>query len=342
MSQPRKAPIPLAEPDGPVPRLHVAPGPHVSAGVTTWRMMADVLVGLAPVVLAAVWLFRWHAVLQIAVCVASCVAAEAVFARLRGRRPPLTDGSALVTGLILGLSLPWSAPVYVGIVGSVVAIGIGKAVFGGLGQNLFNPAMVGRAFVMISFASVLGATAYVRPDGPLEIVTRATPLTVAKEAAGELPGLWPLFLGNVNGSLGETSALACLLGGIYLCWRRAAAWEIPVSMILSAAAVAGVANLVDPDTPLTVLHHLVGGSLLFGAVFIATDPVTSPLAPRARAIYGAGIGALVIFIRIFSNYPEGVVFAVLLMNATVPLINRWTIPKPFGAREAAAMNGGES
>ena len=336
MSKARAQPIPLAEPDGAVPRLHVAPGQHVSAAVTTWRMMVDALIGLAPALLAAIWFFRWYAVAQVAVCMASCLVAEELFARLRGRRATLTDGSALVTGMILGLSLPWSAPVYVGVVGSFVAMGVGKAAFGGLGQNIFNPAMVGRAFVMISFASVLGATAYVRPDGPLEIVTRATPLTLAKEAAGELPGLWPLFLGNVNGSLGETSALACLVGGLYLCLRRSAAWEIPVSMLATATIVAGIANLVDPDTPLTVLQHLVGGSMLFGAVFIATDPVTSPLAPRARAIYGAGIGALVVFIRIFSNYPEGVVFAVLLMNATVPLINRWTIPAPFGAREATA------
>lgn len=330
MSKPDTLPIPLAEPEGQTPRLHVAPGPHVSASGTTWRMMADVLIGLAPVVLAAIWLFHWYAVAQILICVVSCVAADALFARMRGRGLPLADGSALVTGAILGLSLPWSAPPYVGVVGSFVAIGLGKAAFGGLGQNIFNPAMVGRAFVMVSFASVLGATAYVRPDAALEIVTRATPLTLAKEAAGDLPGLWPLFLGNVNGSLGETSALACLVGGLYLCLRRSAAWEIPVSMLTGAAAVAAIANLVDPSTPLTVPQHLVGGSLLFGAAFIATDPVTSPLAPRARAIYGAGIGALVVFIRVFSNYPEGVVFAVLLMNATVPLINRWTIPRPFG------------
>ncbi|MCP4201701.1 MAG: RnfABCDGE type electron transport complex subunit D [bacterium] len=340
MSKPEKLPIPLAEPEAEVPRIHVAPGPHISAPVTTWRMMVDVALGLLPVLLAAVWFFRWHAVLQVAVCALGCTAAEAVFARLRGRRAPLADGSALVTGLILGLSLPWSAPVYVGVVGSFVAIGVGKAAFGGLGQNIFNPAMVGRAFVMISFASVLGATAYVSPEGPLDIVTQATPLTVAKEAAGEMPGLWPLFVGSVNGSLGETSALACLIGGLFLCLRRAAAWQIPASMIVSAAAVAGLANLVNPETPLTVLHHLAGGSLLFGAVFIATDPVTSPLAPKGRAVFGAGVGALVIFIRLFSNYPEGVVFAVLLMNATVPLINRWTIPRPFGAPKKATVSDG--
>jgi electron transport complex protein RnfD len=296
-------------------------------------MMLDVLVGLTPVMAVSVMVFRWHAVLQISICVASCLVAESLFAFWRHRRPPVSDLSTVVTGVILGLSLPWSAPWYVGVVASFVAIGVGKAVFGGLGQNIFNPAMVGRAFVMISFASVMGATAYVRPGEELVVLTQATPLTAAKQAAdSDLPGLWVMFLGNVNGSLGETSVLACLLGGLYLCWRRAAAWEIPASVIVGAALVAGVANLVNPETPLTVLHHLVGGSLVFGAFYIATDPVTSPLTRRGKIFFGAGIGVLVIVIRLFSNYPEGVVFAILLMNAMVPLINRWMIPKPFGGR----------
>jgi len=188
--------------------------------------------------------------------------------------------------------------------------------------------------VMISFASVMGATTYVRPGASLEILTQATPLTVAKEAAGPVPDLWPLFVGNVNGSLGETSALACLLGGLYLCWRRAAAWEIPLAMVAGAAATAALANFLNPDTPLTVLHHLTAGSLVFGAFFIATDPVTSPLTRRGRTLFGAGVGVLVVLIRIWSNYPEGVVFAILLMNSTVPLLNRWTIPRPFGGSPA--------
>ena len=317
-----------------VMRLEVASGPHVGARATTQRMMADVLVGLVPVVGMAVWQFRWYAGLQLAVCVISCALAEVLFAALRGRRATLSDLSAVVTGAILALSLPWSAPVYVGVVASFVAVGVAKAAFGGLGNNIFNPAMVGRAFVMISFASVLGATSYVRPGAALEIMTQATPLTAAKEAAGGIPELWPLFLGNVNGSLGETSALACILGGLFLCIRRSASWEIPVSVIAGAALTAGLANLVDPDTPLTVSYHLAAGALLFGAVFIATDPVTSPLAPKGRVIFGVGVGVLVVFIRLFSNYPEGVVFAVLLMNSTVPLINRCTIPRPFGRLEA--------
>jgi len=294
-------------------------------------MMVDVLLGLAPVMGMALVVFRWYAVVQICMCVAGCLVAESLFAYWRGRRAPLSDLSAVVTGSILGLSLPWSAPWYVGVVASFVAIGLGKAVFGGLGQNIFNPAMVGRAFVMVSFASVMGATAYVHPDAALEVLTQATPLTAAKEAAGvELPGLWLMFLGNTNGSLGETSVLACLLGGLYLCWRRSASWEVPLSVLLGAMVVAGLANLVNPDTPLTVLQHLLGGSLVFGAFFIATDPVTCPLTVRGKVVFGAGVGVLVVVLRLFSNYPEGVVFAVLLMNAMVPLINRWMVPRPLG------------
>lgn len=340
-----ETPVPAAKPKTPevapdsAPRLHVAPGPHLSnSAFTTRRMMIDVLIGLAPVLIASVVVFRWYAILQVGICVASCLVAEWLFALWRGRRAPLADISTAVTGVILGLSLPWSAPWYVGAVASFVAVGLGKAVFGGLGQNIFNPAMVGRAFVMISFASVMGATSYLRPGATLEILTQATPLTAAKEAVGlELPALWPMFLGNINGSLGETSVLACLVGGLYLCWRRAASWEIPVSVMVGAAVVAGLTNLVDPETPLTVLHHLAGGSLVFGAFYIATDPVTSPLTSKGKVVFGAGIGILVVLIRLFSNYPEGVVFAVLLMNAMVPLINRWVVPLPLGGARREAL-----
>lgn len=321
--------------------LHVAPGPHaVAAGTTARRMMLDVLIALAPVLAMAIWVFRWYAVFQVALAVASCLAAEELFARMRGRRAPLDDLSAAVTGAIFGLSLPWSAPWHVAVIGSFAAIGLGKAVYGGLGQNLFNPAMVGRAFVMVAFASSLSGAAYTRPEASLLVLTQATPLSAAKEAAGAaLPGLWPLLLGTVNGSLGETSVLACLLGGVYLCVRRAASWEIPLAVLGGASAAAALHNLLAPATPLTVFHHLAAGALLFAAVYIATDPVSSPLTRRGKAIYGAGIGILIVLIRVLSSYPEGVVFAVLLMNAGVPLINRATIPTPFGGAPEAAAKG---
>ena len=317
---------------GPQPHLHVAPGPHlVDPRSTTRRMMSDVLLALVSVFATSLVVFRWYALLQVSLCVASCVAAEWLFEAWRGRGAPLSDLSAVVTGSLLGLSLPWSAPWYVGVVASLVAIGLGKGVFGGLGQNIFNPAMVGRAFVMVSFASVMGAGSYVRPGAAIDVLSQATPLTAAKQAVdADLPGLWALFVGNSNGSLGETSVLACLLGGLFLCWRRSAAWEIPSGVLVGATAAAAIANLIDPETPLTVLRHLVGGSLAFGAFFIAHDPVTSPLTARGRAIYGLGIGVLIVVIRSLSNYPEGVVFAVLLMNAMVPLLNRWMIPVPLG------------
>ncbi len=334
---PNKPPT-VAQKDAPMERgLQVAPGPHLSStGLTTRRLMLDVVLALVPVFAMAFYLFRWFAVLQVGICVVSCMVVDAITSLWRGSRPSLHDASAIVTGVILGLSLPWSAPWYVGVVASVVAIGFGKAVFGGLGQNIFNPAMVGRAFVMISFASSLGATAYVRPEASLEILTQATPLTAAKELSGSIPELWALFVGNSNGSLGETSVLACLVGGLYLCLRRSAVWQIPVSLLVSAAVVAGIANLLMPETPLTVLGHLTSGALVFSAFFIATDPVSSPLNTRGQVIFGAGIGALVVVIRLFSNYPEGVVFAVLLMNAVVPLINRVTIPEPLGGLPADA------
>ncbi len=343
----RSAAAATAQAKSEAPAVTVAPSPHISSGALTTRwMMADVLIGLVPVVAMAIALFRWHAVVQLGLCILTCLAAEALFSWVRRQPASVDDGSAIVTGAILGLSLPWSAPWHIAVIGSVAAIGLGKAVFGGLGCNIFNPAMVGRAFVMLSFAKQLGASAYVVDASNLQIVTEATPLTLAKKVAAGLASgaisigdaqvqmesarhLWPLFLGNVNGSLGETSALAVLIGGLYLCVRRSASWQIPLGVLLSGFVLAGAANLLGL-TPFTALHHLVSGALLLGAFFIATDPVTSPLTPRGKFFFGLGVGALIVLLRVFSGYPEGVMFAVLLMNAAVPLLNRWTIPRPVG------------
>lgn len=312
------------------PTIHVAPSPHVSNMVMTTRgMMLDVLIALVPVAAAAFLFFGWLAAKQLLTCVAASLAAEAIFTRMRGRLLSLTDLSAIVTGLILGLSLPATAPWYVGCIGAVVAIGIGKLVFGGLGMNIFNPAMVGRAFVMIAFAGSMAASGYVMPGEGVDALSQATPLTAFKQS-GVIAPLSSLFWGNVNGSLGETSVLACLLGGIYLCVRRSASWEIPAGILLSVLFIAGVVNLFNLGAAWTVLHQLASGALLFGAFYIATDPVTSPLTSRGKWIYGVGIGAVIMLLRYFSGYPEGVMFAVLLMNAVTPLINRWNIPRPFG------------
>jgi electron transport complex protein RnfD len=298
-------------------------------GMTTHNMMRDVLIAFGPVVFAAVYYFRWLAVKQLLICVIASLVAEAIFTRMRTRPLCLGDLSAVVTGAILGLSLPATAPWYVGCIGAVVAMGIGKMVFGGLGMNIFNPAMVGRAFVMIAFAGNLAASGYIDSASGVDILTRATPLT-AYQQTGATTAMNLLFWGHTNGSLGETSALACLLGGLYLCFRRVASWEIPAGVLISVVIISGLANLANLSNPWTALHHLLGGALLFGAFFIATDPVTSPLTAKGKWIFGVGIGALVMLLRLLSGYPEGVMFAVLLMNAVTPLINRWTIPRPFG------------
>lgn len=321
---------PADPPPAAAPALSVGPGPHVfSSALTTRRMMFDVLVGLLPLAVAAVVLFRQHAVFQMTIGVVSALAAEWIFMRMRGRAATLSDGSAAVTGLILALSLPASAPWYVATIGSLAAIGLSKVAFGGIGQNIFNPAMVGRAFVMIAFPAALGASGYIIEKSSIDILTHATPLTALK-MAGETAALGPLFVGTTNGSIGETSALAALLGGLYLCLRRTASWEIPAGAIAAVLVFAGLPGLFHPGAAWTVWHHLAGGAFLFGAFFIATDPVSSPLTPRGKFVFGAGFGALVLMIRALSGYPEGVMFAVLLMNALVPLINRWTIPTPVG------------
>lgn len=329
-----KAPTTAADVDAPV--IHVAPSPHVAnQGLTTRSLMVDVVLGLGLVVIAAVVFFKLHAVKVIAITTAACMAFEWIFVKMRGREPTLGDASAAVTGLILALSFPWSTPWWICVIASMMAIGLGKVAFGSLGQNIFNPAMVGRAFVMISFSAFLGAGAYVDAQAAGTILSQATPLTAARVGAS-IPELWPLFLGNTNGSLGETSALASLLGGLYLMIRRTASWEVPIAMFVVLGVLAGATQLLVGPTPalpamkITVLQHFTSGAFMFGAFFIATDPVTSPLTRNGKFWFGAGISFFIWVLRTFSNYPEGLMFAVLLMNAAVPLINRWTVPVPVG------------
>jgi electron transport complex protein RnfD len=313
-----------------MPAIQVGHSPHLyNISFTARRMMIDVLIALLPVAAMSVYLFRMYAVKQMGICLFTCMAAEAAFVRMRGRDFSLTDCSAAVTGIILGLSLPATAPWYAGVIASVVAIGIGKVIFGGLGMNLFNPAMVGRAFVMIAFAGVMAASGYESTGTGIDAITQATPLNAFKQMGITTP-LGDLFFGFTNGSLGETSALACLIGGIYLCIRRTASWEIPAGVIAAVLVMGGIADFTGGTSDWTVMHHLCSGSLLFGAFFIATDPVSSPMTARGKFIFGAGVGFFIMVLRFFSGYAEGVMFAVLLMNAVTPLINRWTIPTVMG------------
>jgi len=312
----------------PEPITHVAPSPHVDQkAMTTRRMMTDVLIALVPLMVVSIVVFRQAAVIQLALCVGTCLVVEVVMTFFRRKPLSIFDASAIVTGVILALSLPATSPWYVTVIAGASAIILAKMLFGGLGQNIFNPAMVGRAFVMICFAQFVGANAYVDANSSIAALTQATPMTAFKEG-GVLATLWQLFLGNTNGSLGETCAPACLLGGLFLCLRRTAAWQIPAGVLLSTAVIGGLMQLGGSE--FTVAHHLLGGALLFGAFYIATDPVTSPITPKGRWIFGLGLGAMVMLYRSLSGYPEGVMFAVLVMNAVTPLINRWTIPTPVG------------
>lgn len=317
--------------DVPVHKLQAVTSPHVSnTSFTTQRMMIDVLIALVPVIGMSIYVFEMYAVKQLVICIASCLVAEALFTKMRGKAFSLGDCSAAITGIILALSLPGPAPWYVGFIASFIAIGIGKVIYGGLGMNLFNPAMVGRAFVMIAFAGSMAASGYLDTGSAVDAITQATPMDAFKQS-GTSTDLMSLFIGLTNGSLGEVSAIACLVGGVFLCIRRTASWEIPAGVLLAVIILGGISDLVSPNPAWTVLHHVFGGALLFGAFYIATDPVTSPLTPKGKFIFGIGTGAFIMLLRIFSGYPEGVMFAVLLMNAVTPLINKWTIPKPFGA-----------
>ncbi|MCG3179453.1 MAG: Electron transport complex subunit RsxD [Phycisphaerae bacterium] len=303
------------------PLLETTTGPHLwERAFTTRRMMIDVLIGLLPVTAAAVWFFRAAAVCQIVTCVVAALAAEYVFTFARRKPFSLLDGSGLITGLILAFSLPPGLPPYMSAIGAIVAVALGKMIFGGLGYNIFNPAMVGRAFLMACFTAEMTTWA-----APVGATTGATPL-----AAGGA-SLLKLFEGNVAGSLGETSAAMIILGGLWLLLRKAGDWRLTAGMLIGVALVAPVDHWArESGHSLTVLQHLLSGAVLLGAFFIVTDPVSSPLTKPGRWIFGLGVGMLTVVIRIFGNNPEGVMFAVLVMNAMTPLLNRWTQPRPVG------------
>ncbi|MDO4630274.1 MAG: RnfABCDGE type electron transport complex subunit D [Planctomycetia bacterium] len=319
-------------------QLEVTSSPHLFRGHrSTRRMMFQVILALMPAVAVSLWVFKAFALYQLGLCVLVCMISEWFFALLRGQRATLEDNSAIVTGLILGLSLPWNAPWYVSVFGSLIAIGVGKAAYGGLGSNIFNPAMVGRAFVMLSFATAMGGSAYqVQDMDELAIVTQATPMTILKSEEGpaQLDGdpvsvLKMCFAGVHNGSLGEASGLAILLGGLYLIIRHNGAWRVTVGM-LATVFILGALTSVNENPIYYGLFYLTNGAVLFGAFFIATDPVSNPITPAGRWWFGIGVGVLTMVFRLFSSYPEGVMFAVLIMNAVSPLLNHVTIPKPFG------------
>lgn len=329
-------------------KITVSPAPHISQKLSTQRVMADVIIGLAPAVVAAAVFFRVPAVLVMATCVASCMFFEWLCNVIRKKENSLGDLSAVVTGLILAMSLPPAIPLWAVVIGSGFAIIIAKMLFGGLGSNIFNPAMAARAFMTASFGVLMTTwTVPATMDAQMPQVTaantaattQATPLAWAKMAMKEQADVkeanWMVknaFWGNVGGCLGETSSLALLIGGVYLLIRRTITFHLPAAVLAAAFVFAAIFYLIDPTKYAVPWLHLFGGGMLICAFFIATDPVTAPLSVKGMWIFGAGVGALIMLIRLIGEYPEGVMYAVLIMNAVAPLIDRACKLVPAGGK----------
>ena len=314
-------------------KLLVTSSPHIHSTITTRRLMADVLLALLPAALAGIYFFGLRALGMMAVSVATCLASEALCCVVARRHGALSDGSAAVTGLLLALTLPASAPYWVAAVGGVFAIIVVKALFGGLGQNLFNPALAARAFLMLLFPASLTRFAAVGVRLPaaamsVDVVASATPLHYM--VMPQLPELSLLdaFLGNMPGCIGEVSALALLLGGAYLLARKVITWQIPVGYLATVALL----TLVFPkgSQPFAWMgYELLCGGLILGALFMATDYATSPVTPLGQLVYGMGCGVLTVVLRYFGLFPEGVTYAILLMNACAWDFDRILPPKRF-------------
>jgi len=341
-------------------KITVSSSPHISKPLSTRRVMLDVIIGLVPAMVAAGYYFRIYAFVLIATCVISAVATELLCNVIRRRPNPfesLGDFSAVLTGIILAFSVPPTLPVWAAVIGSAFAIAIGKMVFGGLGSNIFNPAMVGRAFLTASFGMLMTTwtvPATINPAMPKIVLTeadpakivdartQATPLALSKQAIKAKENTYlvnkqlrAMFTGEIGGCLGETSALALLIGAAFLLLRRTINFHIPLAVLSSAFVFGSIAYLLNPDAYILPLAHLGCGGLLLCAFFIATDPVTAPLSTKGMWIFGVGVGAITMLIRIVGEYPEGVMFSILLMNAVTPLIDRLCKLTPAGGKPNA-------
>ena len=321
-------------------KMIVSLSPHIHGRDSVQRNMYGVCVALIPALLTSLYFFGIGAAVVLLTSVVACVFFEWAITKfiLKSDRLTITDGSAVLTGLLLGFNLPSNLPVWIIVIGALVAIGVGKLTFGGLGCNPFNPALVGRVFLLVSFPVQM--TTWPLPGqlgAYLDAVTEATPLSVMKEAINsgdpsvlkKLPDAIDLLVGQTGGCLGEVSALALLIGLAYMLARKIVTWHIPVSILLTVFVLSGLLHLYNPvyASPVTVL--LTGG-LMLGACFMATDYVTSPMTPKGQIVYGVAIGFLTVVIRTFGAYPEGMSFAILIMNAFTPLINTYCKPKRFG------------
>lgn len=304
-------------------RLSVSSSPHLKGKNTTQRIMLDVIIALIPALIMAVVYFGFRALVLSAVCVLSSVLAEFVARKVMKRNNTVSDLSAVVTGLILSLNLPVTLPLWMAAFGSVVAIVVVKQFFGGLGQNFVNPAITARIVLMLCFAGAMTNWTLPMTDG----VTGATPLTVLASKEGQLPELWQMLVGYRGGSMGETCVLALLAGGIYLVIRKVISPIIPLSFI-STVFICGLFAGFE-----YVVYSVLSGGLFLGAIFMATDYVTSPITKWGKVIFGVGCGFITFMIRYFGSLPEGVSYAILLMNILTPHIDNLTLPKPFGFKK---------
>lgn len=298
--------------------LVVTSSPHVSDDDSVSKIMYNVVLALLPATILGVRVFGLHALWVILTCCITALVSEAVVQKMRGVQVTIKDGSALVTGLLLALSLPPGIPLWMAVVGTLVAIILGKQIFGGLGYNYFNPALLGRAFLLASFPVMM--TTWQKPF--VDAKAQATPLNLMK-MQGEATSYSDLLLGRVGGSIGEVSALVVLIGGLYLLYKNYIDWRIPLSYL---GTIAIFMTILGEDP----VFHLLAGSVMIGAFFYATDMVTTPITKKGRWVFGVGAGILLVLIRIYGGYPEGVLYSILLMNMCVPIIDRYTVPTVFG------------
>ncbi len=315
----------------------ISTSPHINSKETTHKIMRDVIVALSPAIMAALIMFGFKALLVLVTSVCACLIFEYFMSKSLGLGNTASDLSAVVTGILLALNLPATMPLWMVIIGAFMAIGVAKMAFGGIGKNIFNPALVGRVFLFISFPVQM--TTWVKPHVldffNVDATTSATPLNVLKHITENdifSPEYMNLFLGNIGGSMGETSALAILLGLFWLLKEKIISWHIPVYYIGSFLLCMLITQLITGNVRFDVLSHLLSGGLLLGAVFMATDYTTSPMTKNGKIIFAIGCGILTYVIRVFGAYPEGVSFAILIMNAFVPLIDKYNIQYVYGTR----------
>ena len=308
-------------------KLITSSSPHIHSGASTRRIMLDVIIALLPAAIASAVIFGMRANVILLTCIVSAVLAEALFNVITRREQSVGDLSAVVTGLLLGLNLSTNVPIWQCVIGSVFAIVVVKCLFGGLGRNFANPAITARVFMLIAFSSVAGGAL----PAVVELESSATPLEQLANGASQLPSLLDMFIGTYGGAIGETCTAALLLGFVYLLIRKVIRWHIPVVFI----GTVFVCYLIASGDFVFALYQILGGGLFLGAIFMATDYVSSPITTKGRVVFALGCGLLTFIIRYFCSYPEGVSFSILIMNLLVPYIERFTGNKPLGGSKNA-------